>query len=464
MSSIQNWGKVRKQIIGHLSENERQLSYLGDIDELRISDNFAALALIDEYGRTVLHYASQFGHRIVYAYTKLIRIINAHDYDGRTALHLACIPADSTFSNAYGFAILQTEDFERACKILVENGANINSQDSEDRTALHYAAMHNQDLVPVLISLNANVFAIDENGKAPLDYAFQLGKTTAIKALVEHFANQKEDEKGLIMKDINCVDEEGRNILHRAAEVANTAAITKLLHAGIGFNAVDKHGKSALDHALAWPANVEGALVLLSSILRERKGKKDHLPVTVIKNLEVKDSVARTILHYSVMHFKQNVLDALLKNKVSLNDIDYSGMSALHFAAERGNVLAAEKLLEAGASVKGRDGKKRTVLHHAIQHGDENILDLLIKNKANVNDRDNKGKSPLHYASERGNTIAATRLLEAGANVEGKDERGQTVLHLAIQNGDEQILELLIKNNARVNDTDNRGNLHYITR
>jgi ankyrin repeat protein len=147
------------------------------------------------------------------------------------------------------------------------------------------------------------------------------------------------------------------------------------------------------------------------------------------------------------MHFKQNVLETLLKNKVSLNCIDHSGMSGLHFAAERGNVAAAEKLLEAVANVElGRDDQGRTVIHHAIQRGDEKILDLLIKKNASVNDRYNKGKSALYYTTESRNVRAAIKLLEAGATVEGKDNERRTVLHLAAQNGDVKLLDLLIKN------------------
>ena len=70
----------------------------------------------------------------------------------------------------------QVDDFlPCTCEYLVKNGANVNAEDSEDRTPLHYAVMHNRHLVSVLISREANIFAVDENGKTPLDYAFEHG-------------------------------------------------------------------------------------------------------------------------------------------------------------------------------------------------------------------------------------------------------------------------------------------------
>ncbi len=213
---------------------------------------------------------------------------------------------------------------------MAQNGADINGKDSEGRTPLHYAAMHYQDLVSLLISLKANIIAIDETDKTLLDYAFQHGNIQAIRYLLEHFATH-EDGKSSIMKDVNCLDKEGRNVLHRVAERENQAVITKLLGSGVNLNAVDKYGKSALDYVLARP-NTETAILLFSGILE--KETPDQLPVALMKNLEIKDSDARTILHHSVIHFKQTVLDTLLKNKVNLNDLDCSGMSALHYTVE----------------------------------------------------------------------------------------------------------------------------------
>src|SRR6266545_2358708 len=75
-------------------------------------------------------------------------IVNSSDYDKNTPLHLAAI-----------------HDHVEAVKFLLENGANIDAQNSSDMTPLHLAAKQGFiNVVTVLLSRNPNLNAKDSRG------------------------------------------------------------------------------------------------------------------------------------------------------------------------------------------------------------------------------------------------------------------------------------------------------------
>ena len=65
-----------------------------------------------------------------------------------------------------------TEDQINVLRILLENGANINHQDLQGKTALHYAAeLGKTRCLPFLLQKGSNVDARDKHNKTPMDLA-----------------------------------------------------------------------------------------------------------------------------------------------------------------------------------------------------------------------------------------------------------------------------------------------------
>ena len=125
---------------------------------------------------------------------------------------------------------------------------------------------------------------------------------------------------------------------------------------------------------------------------------------------------------------------ALLKEGADVNAARGDGMSALHWAAERGNAELADMLVHAGANVAAvtRIGQY-TPLHVAARAGSDAVAGVLLKAGAAVDAKAvPSGATPLHLAASAGSAAIVTRLIDGGANKDAKEaEWGQTPIIFA---------------------------------
>jgi ankyrin repeat protein len=151
----------------------------------------------------------------------------------------------------------------------------------------------------------------------------------------------------------------------------------------------------------------------------------------------------------AAMKGDRDALRALLKQGADVSGAQGDGMSALHYAAERGDVEMTEMLVYAGANVGAttRIGQY-TPLHLASQAGSATVVQALLKAGANVAARTTTtGVTPLHLAAATGNADVVKILLDKGADANAKDaEWGQTpLIYAAAQNRAEAIRALLAR-------------------
>lgn len=125
---------------------------------------------------------------------------------------------------------------------------------------------------------------------------------------------------------------------------------------------------------------------------------------------------------------------ALLKDGADVNAAHGDGMSALHWAADRGDAELAEILLYAGASTSAQTRiGQYTPLHLAGKSGNTAVAQALLKGGADVNARStNSGVTPLHLAASSGNPAVVNLLIDAAADINAtENEAGQTPLIFA---------------------------------
>ena len=143
---------------------------------------------------------------------------------------------------------------------------------------------------------------------------------------------------------------------------------------------------------------------------------------------------------------------ALVLQRADVNQPQGDGMTALHWAARRGDTDIASILLEAGADVRAvtRLGSY-TPLHLAAQEGSEGVVRALLARDADAGAVTTTGAVPLHFAAASGNEVAIALLLERGADPNAREPQwGQTPLMFAAASGRTEAVKRLVAGGADV--------------
>lgn len=147
-------------------------------------------------------------------------------------------------------------------------------------------------------------------------------------------------------------------------------------------------------------------------------------------------------------------VEALIRQGADLDASQGDGMTALHWAAERGHTEMAARLIEAGAGVSPttRLGDY-TPLHIAARGGHASVVAALLEAGANPGARTSTGGStPLHFAASTSSEEAVEALIAHGADVNAREEHwGQTPLMFAASAGRLDTVEALLAAGADVN-------------
>lgn len=138
----------------------------------------------------------------------------------------------------------------RAAKVLIENGADVNIQNSKGKTALHYATELYQNkpaLVEMLIKAGADINVVSEINSIPLHSSILHNDLESVKILVSHGA------------DIELKNNSGFTALHQAAYYGKMDIVKYLLAKGANVNALSLSNKLPDDYAVQnkYPAVAE---------------------------------------------------------------------------------------------------------------------------------------------------------------------------------------------------------------
>jgi ankyrin repeat protein len=294
-------------------------------------------------------------------------------------------------------------------RLLLREGADVNSQDARGRTMLHIAISGGRtQMIWLLLDYKANVTLYDRDGLTPFLIALARNMNDVARVLMEDHD-----------VDVHTANRQGQTPLHITAAQGNADIAYHILQHNAHANVQDHKGDTPLHIALRASHDEVVSLLL------------DHRASTSIRNYKGHTALASLIFQEDL-----DILEHALAHGADPNVTlgDNASATPLMYALDQHNVKLATLLLERGARVDTRLPDGRSVLHHCLP--DE--AEILLRYHADVHATDNTGSTPLHAAFKRALSPLVCEalvllLLRHNADVNATDNTGSTPLHAAIK-------------------------------
>ena len=223
-----------------------------------------------------------------------------------------------------------------------------------------------------------------------------------------------------------------KRALIRAVRTGDTDTVVDLLDRGVPIDTKDDEGKSLLH----WAA--EGGHVTAMRLLIRRGCDVDSV-----------DGRGLTPLHWAAVMGQTKAVRVLIQMGATKSRSVVAGNfgTPLHHAALYGHVETAEAMLEEGCPIDVVDINGETILHWAAKGGHVQTVRKLVCRGCDVNAVSAIGCTPLHTAATCGQTEAVHKLIRCGATTSVVAGMYGTPLHQAIAKGHVEIVEALLNNN-----------------
>ncbi|KAJ5882525.1 ankyrin [Penicillium soppii] len=313
----------------------------------------------------------------------------------------------------------------------LSHGADINAKDSQEGTALHYAAAGGHlSMVRRLLKQEKGLLDIrDVSDNTALLLALHCGHASVAKYLLDRGA------------DTSTKAPEDWTALHYAARKGYFYIARQIL----------KRNKSLLDMR-----TIENDTALTLATFGGHIAIVDCL-LSHGADIHAKDSKDWTSFHLAASEGHLKILQRLLKRDLEILELRTSeDDTALTLATYEGHTAIVEYLISRGADIYAKDSDGRTAWHLSAVKGHSEIMMLLFQRDKNLLEtEDSNQTTALLLAGQFGRTSVANYLLSIGANIDARNSETDTAIHLAAESGSLDIVELILQ--ARPDLLESRG-------
>ncbi|KAK6357883.1 hypothetical protein TWF730_007240 [Orbilia blumenaviensis] len=366
----------------------------------------AEMFVLNTIHRSPMHAAALFGQSQMILYLVSAGFsVNDCDHTRYQPLHLA----------------VQNNHYD-AARTLIELGAPINAKNVHGWSSLEEAAFlaaDNVEMVKLLLDNGADIESYDSDGISPLNRAVIAGNKEVARELLARGAR------------IDKKNSWGQGVLNECARHGRPEMLKWFVEAGMAseINTLDwTIGKPPLYEAVE-----QGRPMLVKAFIKHGADV----------NIKTTDGLW-TPLHESVKKGYLEITEMLLNAGADPNAANDDGITCFHCCWRTGSVSLASLLLSHGADVNLKRKDQFTALHYASFEGKSDFAELLIKNGANLEDETREGYSPLHLTILRNHWGVTEMLVKNGADVNHRDRKSWTPLHRAANMGHTHIVETLV--------------------
>jgi len=343
--------------------------------------------------------------------------VNFH-YGGQSALQIAVIGGHFNI-----------------CKVLINNGADVDKCDAQNNSLLNMAVWHNRpDIVNLLISHSAELDVTNLDGRTALNSAAYRGHCKVARSLVS----------------ANCLisrpDQNGHTPLITAAQRGHIDVVKVIIAATneveLNYQDIDRHT----------------ALIAAASL-----GYCDVVNVLITAGCDInkQEKYGRSALYQASRAGHHPVVAKLIEAGADLNITDTKDATPLLEAVKEKHIEVIKLLIDAGCDLNlcERDSKQAAI-HEAVRqacqyfgHAEEQlaVVRLLIAAGCDPGLKDKQGWSPLCHSAFGGEIEICRLLLAENVELELLTEAACTPLHMAMFGNKPEIVNMLLSKGSKVN-------------